>query len=341
MSQVIKAEDLVNGTFGIDRVGLSYRIASITKLDEWGEGRHRAPKSRGWRQHFEIQEYVGGALVTFSWARRPDGSYWASVEFNPSRVIDPDGITICPVDRFREAVDLVLDRADELMTALEPRDLFNVTTLHVTRDFSGVESFAPYVPNFVLTRSRYAKASEIRLDPASGRPETVYHGTETAGRVAIYDKTTESAVAPAGRVRWELQARCDGWLDKTPMTTLAGVTLDNVAPFASYYWDWSGAGTPVVGDDYLIRAVAQLIDDKTGKPWTRARQERLLGFLYKLSRGEGERLPPDLACKYRKAIAVVGYPSCGFLGGEPIQPGSKRYLDFYLGTEVTHDLGLG
>jgi hypothetical protein len=187
-------------------------------------------------------------------ARQVGQGLRCTVEYNPSRVIDPYGHSLCPAEevfptvarimnQLRGRVDLDAKVADILVTRLD-----------VARDFRVSD------PQFFLTglrplhRSHGANPS-LWFDERSGAASSLRVGTSRAanGRrpdyVTLYDKHLKAgAPETQGILRWEMSGRT--WPERYGgIKTLAELTPERVQALARDRWSWSRMGDVVVGED--------------------------------------------------------------------------------------------
>lgn len=228
------------GLPGIDKVRLSVRARPA--FDEW--------KRWGCNPKSPVMKLVltlaAGVPVSVD-CRRVEGGWRISVEFNPSRVLDPEGWGLCPLSRFPEAWEAVLGEVACLIGDGEDELLgWDVRMVHLARDFSGVDA------NFVLrglvpVRPPYAKVKDVyfSIGPVA-LAETLYVGNGQ-GKAKLYDKHAQTrGVAPEGTVRFELSAR-GAWLERAGILYAHDLSDEElVGAFFRERWAWSGFGSAVL-----------------------------------------------------------------------------------------------
>ena len=217
----------------------------------WPTGRWRQVAIGPMRVHVSVFERTDLA----SWTRRDAGGsqsrgleargrrWWASVSFNPARLYDPNGWTVCPAADARGVACAVLvhlartgvvvpvcqhinEASSEVIAG--PREatptgrtwcqdvdcmLQNVSVSRVdaTMDFLGVQSTKLWVDALVGHRQQGGRWYKHRYSDLSAN---VQHG-QNGLRVAVYDKREQaratgkpkSAWAPEGTLRVEVRAR--------------------------------------------------------------------------------------------------------------------------------------
>ena len=322
----IPSEDLP----GIDRLSLSFPVSSFVRnrdlWSSWAEGSHPAygPYVRvGGR--FPVAPFQSAFIGLTAYDSVP--SIWARVEWNPSRVVDPDGCSLASVYQ-------ALDTASEVMAGvfdfvenpvLDPERI-NVTRLDVARDFSS-GCFTPerFIRSLANVPRPYARRSSIFSDPKSGRAETLTVGSNS-GALRLYDKFVESSgsVDP-GTMRLEFQCR-KSWLRRYGgISSLADLNGDSVTLLSRNRFDWGGMGAEV---------------DSTGDLWSRlqstslSERERVffLGWLVASRSGSTPNLGSATLAKYRRLQRELGVS----LDSSESGPGFVSRLDWESGQVVTH-----
>lgn len=262
--------------FGLDKISF---IVPITWFDGdpelWDEHRFRTKGRPGWGWRLTTEVKVGGATVHLT-VSRSEGGYSARVEFNPSRVIDPNGISLCPVELLTDVILQVLDACRRhIEVASDAVDRARVTRLDAALDFPEVTSPAAWLLALTGVRVTYATVREV-LYNRRGDAETYHVGSPKPGRVVLYDKhVTDPDIAPSGYLRWEVQAR-RGWLNQyAGITTVADITAESVERLTLNRWEWMHGRPrrPVAPTTHRRPLVDLALDFATGTEVTRRPDE--------------------------------------------------------------------
>lgn len=206
-------------------------------------------KSKGWFK----ERRLNGVHLSFIHG-------WARADFNPARLVAPDGWEPLSIGQLGEALHLAWSEA---RTVAGPNaDLMSavVTRVDLTRDFECVtDSQATLVALAGRTPKRVRDVCVHR----DGAVE--FRGGRKAGSVRCYDKHAETlgrskkaGRAPAGTLRWEAECR-NRWLRRAGVNTVNDLTADRLLPLADDRWEWSRVGEPHVP---LASAVAVICGTK-------------------------------------------------------------------------------
>lgn len=342
---------------GVDRLSVSFPVER-PDLDAFHQ---RTTTGHGSSQGVQVGERVvlawregvpdgrppKPAASVFLGAAMIEGKWWGKVECNPSRIVDPQGCSLAPLD----SLDMVGDVLGDVVTRyLEPTcswGEFGVKRVDVARDFQGVASPGFYVRGLLNVRRPYAKRTYLYADPARGNAETLYAGSG-AGGVRLYDQHAAYADrgAARGAVRWEVEARGD-WLAKVTGREGAPLVRD-LTPHAMMRlgrerWEWSGMGTQVDATVNVVEAIERMVcrcrevpgQRKCSDPERhvqRAKADRLLGMLVREAFGVGgvDRMTTS---RYRELREALGAVPTAELMGAAVVPVSGR-LDYDRGAEV-------
>lgn len=235
---------------GIDRLSFSFPITAHDESDVWDTDT-RSGTTRRLAVSFgrrEAQVYLGVAQLG-------TGAWWGKVECNPSRLRDPAGCSLLPLQELPLAAGAMWVAASRVMTPAVDIQNARVKRLDVARDFRGVSLPSVYVRGLAGIRRPYAKRLSVHADPARNSAETLTVGSG-AGMVRLYDQheAYASKGAEPGSVRWELEAR-SGWLERVGVERLGDLSVGAVESLARYRWEWSGMGSEVTGVAGVIDAV--------------------------------------------------------------------------------------
>ncbi|MDQ3956681.1 MAG: hypothetical protein M3285_14180 [Actinomycetota bacterium] len=265
----------------------------------------------------KVRAFVGVSEVN-------GGETWAKVEFNPSRVEDPDGVSLAPVEALAKVVPLVLRKASELVDVDQAVTDARVKRLDVARDFTDVERSDFYLRGLGPVRRPWARRNLVHFDPSRNGAQTLMVGSG-AGSVRLYDKHAESqGKAAPGTLRWEVEAR-GGWAKNYGgIRALEDLTRSNVEALAQNRWEWSAMGVEVSAADRVIEKVQR-------SELSPAKQRSFLGWLFLQSRGMASPLSKETAAGFNRlareldvALGPQDADVLGFVGR----------LDFDSGREV-------
>jgi hypothetical protein len=270
------------------------------------------------------------SLVPGQWAHVglryiPGNNRWfAKVEFNPARVIDPDGVTLCPLG---DVYDLTADVVGEVVREglVEPAvgslGEMRVKRVDLARDFV-VDRPGWFVDALRTVPRPWVRRTSV-YSGANGA-QTLMAGSN-AGSCRLYDKHEQTGgVAPPGTLRWEVEAKA--WAERFGgVETMADMQdLDRVADLAWNRWEWSGMGHKVMAKDEMIR----LVESSGLSP---AKQRSFVGWLVMQSVGTPQRLSNDTASEFRRIARDLGIA----LGvDDPAVPAFSARLDMESGTAV-------
>lgn len=256
------------------------------------------------------------------------GEVWGKVEFNPSRVVDPDGAGLAPVLELPTVARKVWKAARELVKPGCSVGEARLKRLDVARDFD-VAQTGLYIQGLGPVPRRWARRAFVYNDPARGMAETLFVGSGSGG-VRLYDKHRESPdKAPEGRLRWEAECR-DRWIaNYGEMARLGDVSVEGVEALARNRWEWSEMGLEVSAADRVLDLVE-------GLGLSAAKKRAFVGHLYMLSKGRPTKLSKETAAGYnrlmRTAGIVLGPEVEEELVGQVVKLGSR--LDWDTGREV-------
>lgn len=313
---------------GVDRLSVSFSIREYEECQTaWRSVAvlHPGPE--------EVEQFAGEVEVrpgvrAFVGVRTVPATKetWAKVEFNPSRVHDPEGARLASVSEAMGAYLLAWDAARELVTPMSDNPLVgNVKRLDVARDFSGVSDPGLYLRALLPIHRPYARRQFAYNDPGRNMAETVYVGSG-AGGVRLYDKHREQPEKVVeGTLRWETEAR-DRWLSRlAAIETLEDLTEERVTILARDRWEWSAMGTAVES----TAAVVQKVKSTGLSPRKRA---MFIGWLVNAAYGEQTVTSRTTLTEFRQLARDLGVAlDGGALSGAPEFVGR---LDFDSGREV-------
>jgi hypothetical protein len=259
---------------------------------------------------------VGGTKAELA-VRLRRGGYWARIDFNPARALDPTGWEPCSVFDTHRAAAMAWEAALDHVSPAEFLDTARVRRLDVTRDFE-VEDPSFFVRSLAPIPRPYARINATYRAPSSGTPATLMLGSRSGGVCKLYAKSETV-------LRFEATCR-KGWLGRAAIRYLADVTEDHVDVLGRDRWAWSRFGT-------WIGSPATVIDAALRMPWRRARQERAVGTLaIRAHTGEAPR-PSATDSRLEADLRALGGAFATSTADE-WRPELVR-LDLEAGTEVT------
>ena len=208
---------LADRKVGIDRFSISFPLAGFERDEGAWEacevvhgvdratGR-RAPVKRRWKASVPVSE-TSRAFIGVNDEPEASPRYWGKVEFNPSRVVDPEGWGVASPSLSFDLIRPVIEQAISLLEPDGDEDRWLVKRLDVARDFSGVDGVSSVIAGLGPVRRPWARRNLVHADPSRHGAQTLMVGSG-AGVVRLYDKWAETeGRAPEGVVRRELEAR--------------------------------------------------------------------------------------------------------------------------------------
>jgi hypothetical protein len=262
---------------GIDKLALSLPIMRIVqdKLLWDNVNTH-------WAQAHDYLNINTSLHVT---ARQVGLGLRCTVEYNPSRVIDPYGWSLCTTEEVFPTVGTIMNQLRGRVDLEGELDDILVTRLDVARDFKVSD------PQFFLTglrplHRRNGANPSLWFDEKSGAASSLRVGTSWSPNprrpnyVTLYDKYLKARTPESrGVLRWEMSAR--KWTRRYgDIKTLADLTPERVRRFALDRWSWSRMGEVVVGED-------EFVDRVYAAEWlTQVKKDRFLGQYLGLRQGK-------------------------------------------------------
>ncbi len=242
--------------YGIDKLRLGFPIwEPVFKSSRWALTTHDGPNgpvvTSGrlkliHRSHtFQINVYR---------------CYWGwecSVEFNPARIVDPNGYAFCHPDDLIDVTDEVVEVVVRHVRPRLPTDCSVVKRVDVARNFSGVEQPERYLLGLRHVPRPYA--TREGLWSGSGVPETLWAGTKSGDMFKLYDKHRKSPhLAPPGTLRWEVQAK-KSWLKRCGgISRVEDLTPENIDTLVDDRIKWSGLECEVMTVESAVDKILQI-----------------------------------------------------------------------------------
>ncbi len=169
---------------------------------------------------------------------------YARVEFNPSRIIDPYGVSLASVEDTIPATEGVWGLVNAHVSSSGPLSSAEVTRLDLARDFGGVQQPASFLRAVSVLNRAYQDDPHFFTDACTGDIKSLMVGSKD-NRVRLYRKDLESpGVAPPGTIRWEWQGRGRP-LDRYGIESFGDLTPQLAQQIAEDRWDWSKMWTEV------------------------------------------------------------------------------------------------
>ena len=278
-------------TVGVDRIAVEIPLVPSksvgkallstiknTQLGRWGAKATAVHEATGTKVHFQ-----------FNRAR------WSiTMEFNPSRFMDPDGTSLTPIDSVARITELLIE---EYFAAGEALPAFAVTTegdesleyweetwrsqIRIIR-LDGARDFRILDPLFSIelfkeTKAKFARAVSIIYN--KGRAETWDSpSSKKNSHVKFYDKTAHAIkkkhknIPEEGTYRFEYLMR-NKHLQRHHIHTLEDLTPEKFEAALRYGWGISKLGEPVNHEMGWVK----MVHDSTLPPYAKA---QVIGMLY-------------------------------------------------------------
>lgn len=316
------------GGVGLDRLSVFFPVTGFEPLDAgWDRVASRSlgpSKARAQTRSASID--VGGGVAVFVGVEEhPELPYVVGkVECNPSRMLDPDGWGLAPLDCLPEILPMMAAAARELMSFEVDTDDVKVARADVARDFEVRDPDAYQRALSALPRP-YAKRHSMNADPSRNNALTLTVGNNS-GLVRGYNKSAEShGAAPEGTLRVECEAR-KAWLRRlADIRSVEDLTPEKLMRLFEDRWQWSGMGLEVSALDDVIGRLLSL-------DLSASVRARVIGELVMMASGHSHPMSNSTRSRLNKAIreaGVVVEPGCLSGGGSVVSR-----LDWETGTEV-------
>lgn len=246
------------------------------------------------RRSATINRHGAGVQVTVGHVQR---SVWARAEWNPSRLVDPEGWQLCSLQEWKATVEVVADIVARELQPVRPSGAWNLKRLDLARDFRAMHPDRLLVGLSTGPRA-YAKSVALFRSPQTGEPQTLEIKVGRAGSVRLYDKHQENSRVPQRVLRWEVEAR--QWLKrKAEVRTVSEATASALSGLAWDRWRWSGMGASVVGPTAVALAIESL-------DATEAHKERLLGHVIRMTTPGVDVSASRLDAEIRRVLTEFG-----------------------------------
>ena len=317
---------------GVDRLSLSFPAGDFERAPRsWSSVQELDPGRSSERRLWGTTERVGEAQVFLGVLEQgATGRVTGKTEFNPSRMVDPEGWGLATPAEAESTLASVLPAIEEFMTPSSPPEHWRLRRLDLAKDFQYVVRPGDTIRALSPIPRQWARRNLVHADPRRHGAQTLMVGSG-AGVVRLYDKHAESkGKAPKGTLRWETECR-DGWLDiYGGMRLLRDVDDEHCLALAQNRWDWSGMGATVGG----MVPVYELAEE-AGLTWRE--QVGFLGWLWAQALGRSPALSKEAKARYRKLQRELGVVVDN--GKLEAQHGAQmRRLDWATGREVHGDV---
>jgi hypothetical protein len=260
----------------------------------------------------------------------PEGSrfrQWGKVEYNPARILEPDGWGLCSLGEALLTVGPALTAARQLVSPVwDDPELYSVKRVDVAKDFESVDDPSMLIRSLGSLPRRWSRLNMTHADPKRNGSQTLFVGSG-AGGVRLYNKHDEtSGEAPEGTVRWETEAR-KGWLmNYGGIRQLGELNEESVETLARDRWEWSQMGAEVAS------STSRLVQLVNQSDLSASQRLLFLGWLVEQSAGiDSSSLSKNTLSKYRRLQRQLGIAA-------PVDFGSMievvRRLDWETGKEL-------
>jgi hypothetical protein len=296
----------------------------------WGEVSYVSPGTVAVAERRKASVTGPGAVPVFVGLQEvPEHAHarwWGKVEFNPSRLLDPEGWELADAGELGRLVGLAERRARELLSPSERRQDWRVKRIDVARDFHGVRDASGLLRALAPVPRPWARRNFVHSDPRRHGAQTLSVGSG-AGMVRAYDKAAETVgAAPEGTLRWEAECRARWSAEYGEIARVRDITTARVEGLARNRWEWSGMGVEVASN------AAQLVARVRQTDLTVREQTMFIGWLFQQAAGDAWRpASGHTLAKFRRVQRDLGIAAPADFGQAG---GVVRRLDFDRGEEV-------
>lgn len=322
---------------GLDRLSLSFPVNDYDDRRFGQRSREVGYDGGTITERLSTTVNAGGAQMMLGVSYRAGVGFHGKIECNPSRMLDPEGCSLLPLQLVDQAVAAMAEVVNYvgIGSPAHPRD-WKVKRADVARDFHGVVKPGVYVRGLsTIRRKGRISRSFVASDPALGNAETLSVGNG-AGMIRLYDQHAAYAEKGAcpGDMRFEVQGRQQGkggWLSAVGIGTVEQLNAVSLRDLATSRWDWAAMGTEVTGAVNVVEAVDRLIH--SGELSVPVAQ-RLLGQLVAESLGTAWGSSKTTRLQYdafKRRLGVV--PSAELFAAE-VDVTVRGRLDWATGTEI-------
>jgi hypothetical protein len=286
--------------FGVDRLSVSFPVNSYEEdPSAWSMISARNPGTPQAAETRSASVELGPKVRAFVGVQElPTGQTWAKVEWNPSRVEDPEGHSLCPVDAVQSTAAAALAAAGDLVEVPPDPGTAKVRRIDVARDFQGVERPDFFVRSLGPLPRPWARRNLVHFDPSRNGAQTLMVGSG-AGVARLYDKNAETEGNAPGVLRWEVEARSSWAKNYGEVVVLADVRAERVKQLAANRWEWSQMGVEVSAPDRVIEKVSN-------SGLSAAKQRSFLGWLFLQAHGVEQPIADATVAEWRRLQRQLG-----------------------------------
>lgn len=333
--------DVVEG-YGVDRLSVAFPVRSFERdPDAWTGGMLSRPGDGGSTSWSGSVKLAAGGPAVFVGVRHINatGMTWGKLEYNPARVVDPEGVALCPVVELGSTLAAAAAASGELVERSCDVEDMRVRRVDLARDFVQVDSASFYVAGLQHVRRPWARQSSVYNDPGHGGAETLRVGSGS-GCVRLYDKHQESPTkAASGSLRWEAECR-RGWAERYGgVAGVSDLTEHKLRRLARDRWEWSSMGVEVAGTDRVIEKI-QRAGHRDDCPkgcedhLSPAEQRGFLGYLMMTGRGWPTKVSHRTGAKYGRIARELAIACSSDVAAVASADAITGRLDWESGREV-------
>jgi hypothetical protein len=239
----------------------------------------------------------------------------AEIQFNPSRVVDVQGSSLCPIEMVEASVLWVLKQLEDLITPIWAVDQSTgviggqwPSNWYSMIDCKRVDiaiDFTIATPGFdvdTLRTAVSARHNRLSVDENRGRINSLTWGSSTWLREVLYSKERHpDHVNSSDQFRYEIQlnrkyTRVHGW------NNLLNVTAVNVLNLLDARWKKSG-----LNEKFVMKPSIKGFYRNALTLMSPTKASTLLGAAFLENKGVDCKLNPRTFAEYRKIAAQLGY----------------------------------
>lgn len=317
----------------MDRASVSFPVSDVARDESWTLVSSRRSAEGVAQVSRQGSVILNGVSVMVGVSDiGATGQQWGKLECNPSRVIDPDGHSLCPASQLLPVLDDAMHAAvregyfsPKICTVRET----NVKRLDIARDFSGVDNASHLVEGLRGVHRPWSRKVGTFSDASRGGAQTLLVGGKRS-EVRLYDKNAETGGEAPGVVRWEAQCRTN-WLGRYgEIAKLSDATEDRVDSLGLDRWEWSQMGQTVMSSAQVL---VERVHRSDLSPTVR---RNLIGYLVEQAYGLPVDASSSTVAMYRRQARELGVAmALDGLDAEAAESvGFGVRLDLETGTEV-------
>ena len=314
------------GTTGVDRLSVSFPVDWIDPEEGVWEDMSQTRVTPEY-ERTRLRAREGPFFVSVE-TLPPEAPYGAmgKVEWNPSRIVDPEGWGVVPPGEALLTVGAAKAAAETRVRPVWETEDWKVKRLDVTRDFEASDEPSSLIRALSTVHRKFARLNLLHADAKRNGAQTLMVGTRKQGLTRLYDKHAETnGAAPEGTVRWELEAR-SGWCQRYgDIQRLGDVNGESVEALGVERFEWSGMGSEVSSS---VSRLVQLVTDCD--ELSDHDQTMFLGYLLQQASGFEPSLNRKTLGKYRRVQRALGIVACDLTSTVEV----VRRLDWDSGREV-------